>query len=148
MLIFRLIIFAMAQYYQIVGQGHSLTLEDLQRYCPNICLDGIIVNQDDQQYSQQQVICWFILQFWYVEKMHLKEPRLMWKWLFNQTLTIQLDIWREINYLHLIWVNSMRLLLLYGIYKRSRVNNLMFTYSNYFCKIMIFINNNVRHCYL
>lgn len=45
----------MAQYYQIVGQGHSLTLEDLQRYCPNICLDGIIVNQDDQQYAQQQV---------------------------------------------------------------------------------------------
>lgn len=46
----------MAQYYQIVGQGHSLTLEDLQRYCPNICLDGIIVNQDaEQQYAQQQV---------------------------------------------------------------------------------------------
>lgn len=46
---------AMAQYYQIVGQGHSLTLEDLQRYCPNISLDGIILNQDGQQYSQQQV---------------------------------------------------------------------------------------------
>lgn len=45
----------MAQYYQIVGQGHSLTLEDLQRYCPNISLDGIILNQDGQQYSQQQV---------------------------------------------------------------------------------------------
>lgn len=45
----------MAQFYQIVGQGPSLTLEDLQRYCPNICLDGIIVNQDEQQYAQQQV---------------------------------------------------------------------------------------------
>lgn len=45
----------MAQYYQIVGQRHSLTLEDLQRYCPNICLDGIIVSQDEQQYGQQQV---------------------------------------------------------------------------------------------
>ncbi|RVE49476.1 hypothetical protein evm_005907 [Chilo suppressalis] len=46
----------MAQFYQIVGQGPSLTLEDLQRYCPNICLDGIIVNQDEQQYAQQQVV--------------------------------------------------------------------------------------------
>lgn len=46
----------MAQYYQIVpGQGHSLTLEDLQRYCPNLCLDGIILNQDEPQYGQQQV---------------------------------------------------------------------------------------------
>lgn len=47
----------MAQYYQIVGQGHSLTIEDLQRYCPNIiCSDSLIVNQDDQQqYAQQQV---------------------------------------------------------------------------------------------
>lgn len=45
----------MAQYYQIVGQGTSLTIEDLQRYCPNICLDRIIVNQEDQQYGQQQV---------------------------------------------------------------------------------------------
>lgn len=45
----------MAQYYQIVGQGQSLTLEDLQRYCPNLCLDRIIVNQDEQQYAQQQV---------------------------------------------------------------------------------------------
>lgn len=45
----------MAQYYQIVGQGASLTIEDLQRYCPNLCLDGIIVNQEDQQYAQQQV---------------------------------------------------------------------------------------------
>ncbi|KAG7299477.1 hypothetical protein JYU34_016438 [Plutella xylostella] len=46
----------MAQYYQIVGQGPSLTLEDLQRYCPNLCLDGIIVNQEDQQYGQQQLL--------------------------------------------------------------------------------------------
>ncbi|KAL4706533.1 hypothetical protein ACJJTC_015731 [Scirpophaga incertulas] len=47
----------MAQFYQIVGQGPSLTLEDLQRYCPNLCLDGIIVNQqDEQQYAQQQVV--------------------------------------------------------------------------------------------
>lgn len=55
----------MAQFYQIVGQGPSLTLEDLQRYCPNICLDGIIVNQDEQQYAQQQVsICFcFIVVF-------------------------------------------------------------------------------------
>lgn len=45
----------MAQYYQIVGQGQQLTLEDLQRYCPNLCLDRIIVNQDEQQYAQQQV---------------------------------------------------------------------------------------------
>lgn len=45
----------MAQYYQIVGHQSSLTLEDLQRYCPNICLDSIIVNQEDQQYGQQQV---------------------------------------------------------------------------------------------
>lgn len=51
----------MAQFYQIVGQGQSLTLEDLQRYCPNlICSDGIIVNQDDQQYPQQQVGCYVI----------------------------------------------------------------------------------------
>lgn len=46
---------AMAQYYQIVGQGQQLTLEDLQRYMPNICLDSIILNQDEQQYPQQQV---------------------------------------------------------------------------------------------
>ncbi|VVC99428.1 unnamed protein product [Leptidea sinapis] len=47
----------MAQYYQIVGQGHSLTLEDLQRFCPNICLDGrIVVNQEDPQYASQQVV--------------------------------------------------------------------------------------------
>lgn len=46
----------MAQYYQIVGQGPSLTLEELQRYYPNIRLDSIaLVNQDDQQYAQQQV---------------------------------------------------------------------------------------------
>lgn len=52
----------MAQYYQIaVGQGHQLTLEDLQRYCPNICLDGrIVVNQDDQQYGQQ-VSNWLVI---------------------------------------------------------------------------------------
>lgn len=43
----------MAQYYQIVGQGPSFTIEELQRYCPNICLDGIVVNQEDQQYGQQ-----------------------------------------------------------------------------------------------
>lgn len=47
----------MAQYYQIVGPGRSLTLEDLQRYCPNICL----VNQDDQQYSQQQVYVKYVI---------------------------------------------------------------------------------------
>ncbi|XP_026328468.1 homeotic protein antennapedia-like isoform X2 [Hyposmocoma kahamanoa] len=47
----------MAQYYQIVGQGPSLTLEELQRYYPNIRLDSIaLVNQDDQQYAQQQVV--------------------------------------------------------------------------------------------
>lgn len=46
----------MAQYYQIVGQGPSVTLEELQRYYPNIRLDSIaLVNQDDQQYAQQQV---------------------------------------------------------------------------------------------
>lgn len=49
----------MAQYYQIVGQGQSLTLEDLQRYCPTLSLDGIILNQDGQQYARQQVNCQF-----------------------------------------------------------------------------------------
>lgn len=44
----------MAQYYQIVGQGPPLTLEELQRY--SIRLDSLIVNQEDQQYGQQQVI--------------------------------------------------------------------------------------------
>ncbi|KOB73015.1 Uncharacterized protein OBRU01_11422 [Operophtera brumata] len=50
----HLLSLAMAQYYQIVGQGQSLTLEDLQRYCPSLSLDGIILNQDGQQYARQQ----------------------------------------------------------------------------------------------
>lgn len=45
----------MAQYYQIVGQGPPLTLEELQRYCPSLRLDGLIVNQEEPQYGQQQV---------------------------------------------------------------------------------------------
>lgn len=51
----RRLTLAMSQYFHIVGQGQSVTLEDLQRCCPNINLDGIILSQDGQQYSRQQV---------------------------------------------------------------------------------------------
>lgn len=47
----------MAQYYQIVP--NQMTLEDLQRFYPNLCVDGgtiqYVINPDDQQFGQQQV---------------------------------------------------------------------------------------------